>query len=241
MNEHTVTAFDQDLRELTAKIAEMGGLAERLVDEALTALMRNDTNLAQRIIVDDKRIDDLQRTIEDKAVLLIARRQPVAQDLRQIVGIMRTSSDLERVGDLAKNIAKRVIAMNRPFESKRFVHGVEHMAELAMAQLKTVLDAFTSLDPEAAVNVREGDDEIDSLYTSLFRELLTYMMEDPRNITPCTHLLFCAKNIERIGDHATNIAETVYYSATGEQLMEERQKDDQSSLTHVDLPEGVVE
>ncbi|MEM1049448.1 MAG: phosphate signaling complex protein PhoU [Pseudomonadota bacterium] len=233
-SEHIVTAYDDELRALTAQLAEMGGMAERLVDEAVTALVRNDTGLAQRVMLEDQKIDALLRSIEENCVLLIARRQPMALDLRRIVGIMRTSSDLERVGDLAKNIAKRVVAISGPFQSKRFVHGVEHMAELALAQLKLVLDSYAVLDADVALSVRDNDEEIDSIYTSLFRELLTYMMEDPRNITQCTHLLFCAKNIERIGDHATNIAETVYFVATGEQIAHERAKDDQSSFTSVD-------
>ncbi|MEM8811390.1 MAG: phosphate signaling complex protein PhoU [Pseudomonadota bacterium] len=236
-SDHIMSAYDNELRELTAYIAEMGGLAERLVDESVTALIRNDIELAQRVMIADRKIDSLQRTVEDKSVLVIARRQPVASDLRRVVGVMRTSSDLERVGDLAKNIAKRVVAISGPFQSKRFVHGVDHMAELALEQLKAVLDSYVTLDPDAALAIRDRDEEIDSIYTSLFRELLTYMMEDPRNITQCTHLLFCAKNIERIGDHATNIAETVYFMATGEQIVEERSKDDQSSFTKMDSAE----
>jgi len=236
MNEHIVTAYDEELRDLTAQIAEMGGLSERLVAESVSALTTNDMDLAKRVIAEDAKIDALQRSAEDKAVLVIAKRQPMAQDLRRVVGIMRTSGDLERVGDLAKNIAKRVIAINSPFQSKRFMHGVEHMSELAMSQLKAVLDSYVSLDVDTALLIRDQDEEIDAIYTSLFRELLTYMMEDPRNITQCTHLLFCAKNIERIGDHATNIAETVFYIATGEQIVEERAKGDQSSFTHVEAP-----
>lgn len=238
-NEHIVSAYDNELRDLTAQIAEMGGLAERLVAESVTALTTNDTELAKKVIAEDKKIDDLQRIVEEKAVLVIARRQPMAHDLRRIVGIMRTSADLERVGDLAKNIAKRVIAINRPFQSKRFMHGVEHMSGLTMNQLKAVLDAYVTPDVEAALRIRDQDEEIDAIYTSLFRELLTYMMEDPRNITQCTHLLFAAKNIERIGDHATNIAETVYFVETGEQIAEERAKGDQSSFTSVDVPDQV--
>jgi len=237
MNEHIVSAYDDELRDLTAQIAEMGGLAERLVAESVSALTGNNTDLARRVIAEDHKIDVLQRSVEEMAVLVIARRQPMAQDLRRIVGIMRTSADLERVGDLAKNIAKRVIAINSPFQSKRFMHGVEHMAELAMNQLKAVLDSYVEMDMDAALLVRDRDEEIDAIYTSLFRELLTYMMEDPRNITQCTHLLFAAKNIERIGDHATNIAETVYFMVTGEQIIEERAKDDQSSFTNVEAPE----
>jgi phosphate transport system protein len=155
-------------------------------------------------------------------------------DLREIVGALRISNDLERVGDLAKNIGKRVIAINGNFNSKKLVIGVEHLAEIALEQLKDVLDSFANRDDARALRVRGRDDEIDALYTSLFRELLTYMMEDPRNISICTHLLFCAKNIERIGDHATNIAETVHYVVTGEQLTEDRPKGDTSHLVNVE-------
>jgi phosphate transport system protein len=162
----------------------------------------------------------------------------MALDLREIMGALRISNDLERVGDMAKNIAKRVTVLNGSnIVAKQLVIGVEHLAEIALEQLKDVLDAFTLRDQAAALRVRDRDDEIDALYTSLFRELLTYMMEDPRNITFCTHLLFCAKNIERIGDHATNIAETVHFVVTGTQLSDERQRSDTSSLVGLDMPE----
>jgi phosphate transport system protein len=229
MADHIVTSYDQELKSLTTKIAEMGGLAEGLVGDAVTALTRMDVTLAQKVVLTDARLDRLQHEVEERAILLIARRQPLAVDLREIMAALRISNDLERVGDLAKNIAKRVTAMNGNFAAKQLVIGVEHLAEIALEQLKDVLDAFTMRDDAAALNVRKRDDEIDALYTSLFRELLTYMMEDPRNITFCTHLLFCAKNIERIGDHATNIAETVHFVVTGEQIAEERQKSDTSS------------
>ncbi|MEI2384202.1 phosphate signaling complex protein PhoU [Breoghania sp. JC706] len=234
MSEHIVTAFDQDLKQLAGKIAEMGGLAETIVNDAITALMRMDGELAQAVIQADRRLDALQFHIEDQAVLMIARRQPMAGDLRQIVAAMRTCNELERVGDLAKNIAKRVIAIGGELRSKKLAIGVEHMAELAMVQLKTVLDAYMQSDAETAKAVRERDEEIDRLYTSLFRELLTYMMEDPRNITFCAHLLFCAKNIERIGDHATNIAENVHYMITGQQLTDERPRTDEIDIAAVD-------
>jgi phosphate transport system protein len=233
--DHTVTAFDQELRGLAGRIAEMGGIAEHLVADAITALSRVDQTLAQRVIAEDQRLDALQREIEERAILTIARRQPMALDLREIVAAMRISNDLERVGDLAKNIAKRVIAINGTFANKRLITGVEHMAEIALEQLKTVLDAFANRDDGAARLVRERDDEIDALYTSLFRELLTYMMEDPRNISQCTHLLFSAKNIERIGDHATNIAETVHYAVTGTAFAEERPKSDTTAMDRIEV------
>jgi phosphate transport system protein len=231
--DHTVSAYDQELRDLAGRIAEMGGLAEHLVGDAIAALSRVDAVLAQRVINEDLRLDAQQRDIEEKAILIIARRQPMASDLREIVAALRISNDLERIGDLAKNIAKRVIAINGAFAHKRLLLGVEHMAEIAMEQLKTVLDAFANRDDAAAKLVRVRDDEIDALYTSLFRELLTYMMEDPRNISQCTHLLFSAKNIERIGDHATNIAETVHYVVTGTAFVDERPKSDTTSLESI--------
>jgi phosphate transport system protein len=168
---------------------------------------------------------------------MIARRQPMARDLREIIAAIRISTDLERVGDLAKNIAKRVVALQGQIQPKKLVHGVEHIAELSLAQLKNVIDAYSVRDLDVAHQVWARDDEIDALYTSLFRELLTYMMEDPRNITFCTHLLFCAKNIERIGDHATNIAETVHYLITGTTLVDERPKRDRTPMASLDLPQ----
>ncbi len=235
MSDHIVKSFDEELKELARRIAEMGGLAETLVADSVTALARQDTSQAQEIIVADHRLDDLQRAVEDRAIILIARRQPMAHDLREVVATMRISGDLERVGDLAKNIAKRVLAIDTQFHSNKLALGVEHLAELALQQLKTVLDCYGTRDLSVAAAVREADDEIDALYTSLFRELLTYMMEDPRNISHCTHLLFCAKNIERIGDHATNIAETIHYLVTGEQPADERPKGDESSTTAVEF------
>jgi len=230
---HTVTSFDDDLNALSQKIAEMGGLAEQNVADAVAALSGRDIERAQRVINSDERIDRLQQEIEESSVLVIARRQPMARDLREIMAAIHIANDLERVGDLAKNTAKRVIAIEANFGSHRLVVGVEHMAELCLTQLKEVLDAFASRDVAAARTVWERDNEIDAMYTSLFRELLTYMMEDPRNITFCTHLLFCAKNIERIGDHATNIAETLIYLITGQTVTEARPKQDTSSLTSV--------
>jgi phosphate transport system protein len=233
--EHTVRSYDAELNELSQRIAEMGGLAEQQLADAASALTNSNIELAQRVIAGDGRIDQLQRQIEESAIMMIARRQPMAQDLRQIVASIHIANDLERIGDLAKNTAKRVIAIGGALGSQRLYVGVEHMAELSIAQLKNVLDAFASRDLKAALAVWEHDGEIDAMYTSLFRELLTYMMEDPRTITLCTHLLFCAKNVERIGDHATNIAETLHYMVTGRTLTEERPKKDNSSLTSVDF------
>jgi phosphate transport system protein len=229
-------AFDVDLQDLARMVAGMGGMAEKQIADSVHALARRDANIAQRVIVLDPQIDALQREIEERAVLTIARRQPMAVDLREIVGALRVSNDLERIGDLAKNIAKRVVALGSEFHPQKVIRGVEHMADLVLGQLKDVLDAYARQDLDKAMAVWRGDEEIDAVNNSLFRELLTYMMEDPRNITFCTHLLFCAKNIERMGDHATNIAETVYYIAQGRALVDERPKGDTTSSTTVPFP-----
>jgi phosphate transport system protein len=230
MNEHTAKAFDNDLQELIRKVSEMGGLAEREVSEAIRALMRRDPELAMRVVGSDPVIDSLQREIEEKAILTIARRQPMAVDLREVVGALRISNDLERIGDLAKNIAKRVNALEGDFHPTKLLRGVEHMASLVLAQLKQVLDAYIGRDLVAAHSVWASDEQVDAMCTSLFRELLTYMMEDPRNITFCIHLMFCAKNIERMGDHTTNIAETVHYMIEGRPLVDQRPKGDTTAF-----------
>ena len=217
---HTTKAFDSDLQDLSRMVAEMGGLAEKLVADSVDALAKRDSALAQRITAADANIDNLQREIEEKAVNTIARRQPMAVDLREIVGALRLANDLERIGDLAKNIAKRVIALNGEFPPPKLIRGVEHMTDLVLGQLKAVLDAYARRDLAKAMAVWRGDEEIDAVCTSVFRELLTYMLEDPRNITFCIHLMFCAKNVERMGDHATNIAETVHYVIDGRPIAE---------------------
>ncbi|MDP2621209.1 MAG: phosphate signaling complex protein PhoU, partial [Hyphomicrobiales bacterium] len=218
MTQHIVRAFEEELVSLGEKIAQMGGIVEKQLAEAVSALHRRDSDLAQKVIADDKTADAYERQIEEQAILMIVRRQPMALDLREIMAAIRMSAELERIGDLAKNIAKRVLAIGTEGQPKRLIRGVEHMSRIAMQQLKDVLDAYSERDADKAVAVWRRDEEIDSMYTSLFRELLTYMMEDPRNITACTHLLFAAKNVERIGDHATNIAEMVHYLVHGEAL-----------------------
>ncbi len=230
MNEHTAKAFDTDLQELTRKVAEMGGLAEREIADSIQALTRRDADLAKRVVATDPTIDALQQEIEEKAILTIARRQPMAVDLREIVAALRVANDLERIGDLAKNIGKRVGALDGDFHPNKLLRGVEHMASLVLGQLKQVLDAYASRDLASALAVWKGDEEIDAMCTSLFRELLTYMMEDPRNITFCIHLMFCAKNIERMGDHATNIAETVHYMVEGRPIADQRPKGDTTAF-----------
>ena len=218
MSEHTAKAFDIDLQELTRMVAEMGGLAEKQVADSIDALVERDTDRAQGTVAADLAIDALQREIEEKAVLTIARRQPMAVDLREIVGALRVANDLERIGDLAKNIGKRVLALDGEFHPPKLIRGVEHMGALVLTQLKEVLDSYARHDLKKAMAVWNGDEEVDAMCTSLFRELLTYMMEDPRNITPCTHLLFIAKNLERIGDHATNVGELVVFMVKGKDI-----------------------
>ncbi len=224
MAQHTVTSYDQELESLGRKIAEMGGIAEKMLSDAMDALSALDTELAQQVVSSDARLDLLQRDIESASIMTIARRQPMAVDLREIVAAIRVSGDLERVGDLAKNIAKRAVLIANEQRVPRAVIGLRHMNELAANQLKDVLDAYAERDVERAQAVWTRDAELDALENSIFRDLLTHMMEDPRNISFCTHLLFCSKNIERVGDHTTNIAETVFYLVTGGTMPLDRPK-----------------
>jgi phosphate transport system protein len=233
MIDHIVRRYDDELKHLGETIAEMGGMAERQVSEAVNTLLSRDSDRAEHIIKADRAIDQMQHDVEERAILIIAKRQPMAIDLREIVAAMRISGDIERIGDLAKNIAKRALALEGPFQSAKLAKGLDHLGQLVLRQLKAVLDAYACRDAHAALEVWKSDGEIDALHTSLFRELLTYMMEDPRNIGFCTHLLFCAKNIERIGDHATNIAETIHYVVTGHQIADERPKEDMASTLSV--------
>jgi phosphate transport system protein len=230
MSDHIVKAYDDDLAALKSMLSEMGGLAEEQLANSIDALLRRDTKLADIVVQRDDRIDALEVAIEEKAVLTIAKRQPMAKDLRNIMVAIRISADIERIGDLAKNIAKRSHAIydNIP---PRLTKGLQRLGELSQAQVKLILDAFAASDADKAIEVWRHDEDIDALYNSIFRELLTYMMEDPRMIGACTHLLFAAKNIERIGDHATNIAENIYYLVNGEMLKEQRPKKDKTSVT----------
>jgi phosphate transport system protein len=195
----------------------------------VAALSKRDAERAKRVVANDASIDALQAEIEEKAVLTIARRQPMAVDLREVVSALRVANDLERIGDLAKNIGKRV-TLTGDFHPQKLIRGVEHMAALVLTQLKEVLDSYATHDLGKALAVWKGDEEVDALCTSLFRELITYMMEDPRNITFCIHLMFCAKNIERMGDHATNIAETVHYLIEGRPITDQRPKGDTTTI-----------
>jgi phosphate transport system protein len=224
MSEHIVRAYDKDLEALGRRIAEMGGIAEKMLMDAMDALASSDIDLAHRVVATDPRLDALQREIEEAAILTIARRQPMAVDLRECVAAIRISGDLERVGDLAKNIAKRTLQIATESRLPRAIVGLKSMHEVAAMQLKDVLDAYAERDVARARAVWTDDAELDALEDSVFRDLLTFMMEDPRDISFCTHLLFCSKNIERIGDHTTNIAETVVYLVTGESMPTERPK-----------------
>ena len=232
MTEHTVKAYDDELQRLKTAIAQMGGIAEEQLANAMDALSRRDTALADRVIAADVRIDELEDAIEDRAVVVIAKRQPMANDLREILVAIRVASDLERIGDLAKNLAKRTLAIPET-QPRNVISGLARMSVLAQEQLQRVLDAYARSDANLALEVWRADEEIDALYNSVFRELLTYMMEDPRTIGVCTHLLFGAKNLERIGDHTTNIAENIYFQIHGRQIPEERQKKDTTSITAI--------
>ncbi|PSM16222.1 MULTISPECIES: phosphate signaling complex protein PhoU [Nitratireductor] len=231
MGEHIVTSFGEELEGVDRLIREMGDLAGTMVADATRALLSSDNPLAQRVVSDDAIMDAKQRELDDRAITLIARRQPMAQDLRAVIGAIRMAGDLERIGDLAKNIAKRVGAVGQTTTPKSLSQSIESMAEMVHAQASGIVDRYVARDAAALKSLRAGDEKIDIKYTAIFRELLTYMMEDPRNITACTHLLFCAKNLERIGDHATNIAENAYYVMTGEQLPINRPKLDETAVS----------
>jgi phosphate transport system protein len=228
VSDHTTRVFDSDLIQLTQLVAQMGGFAQKQVTDAVDALSRRDCGLARAVISADERVDALQRQIEEKAVATIALRQPVAVDLRALVAMLRIANDLERIGDLAKNVGKRVIAVSGENSPVAVIRGLRHMATLVVTQLAAVLDSFVDRNPRKALKVWQADKEVDALYVSLFRELLTYTMEDPGTISMCIHHLFCAKNIERIGDHATNIAEAVHFMVEGHAIAGERPKGDSS-------------
>ncbi len=237
--EHIVKSYDEELERLSKMIVEMGGLAESQLAAAIEAVAKRDSELAARVIEDDDKVDQLERDLDNLAVRLLALRQPMARDLREIIAALKTGSDLERICDYAVNVAKRSIALSQspPIQP---VHALPRMAHLALLLVKDVIDAYVARDADKAIIVWARDEELDEMYSSLFREFLTYMMEDPRNIGVYTHMLFMAKNIERIGDHATNIAENLYYLVHGTPLNQARPKRDISSLEVVapDRPAG---
>jgi phosphate transport system protein len=235
--QHIIRSYDEDLRRLRDMVARMGGLAERQVADATTALVRRNSELAGAVAGRDVQIDALEREVENFCVRLLALRQPVATDLRLIVAAMKVSHDLERVGDYAANAAKRsiVLASLPPVGS---LNGFGRLAALVQENLKGAIDALVTGDAEKAEQIWAGDAPVDEIYNGIFRELLTFMMEDPRNITAATHLLFIAKNLERIGDHATNIAGMVHFAVSGVALPEDRPKADSSAYAVVRPPEG---
>ena len=222
MTQHTVKAYGDELNQLTAEVARMGGLAEAQVADAVESVARRDVALARAVVERDARLDGLHREIEKKAIRLIALRAPVASDLRRTLASMKLATDLERTGDLAKNIAKRALILAEGEPMQPLTRSIERMGKLVSTRLRDVLDAYAAAEVERAISVWNTDDEVDEHYNAMFRELLTYMMGDPRTIGACTHLLFMAKNLERIGDHATNIAETIHYEITGLEFTGER-------------------
>jgi phosphate transport system protein len=239
-SDHIVKSYDEDLAKLQNTIIAMGGLAEAQLASAIQAVVKRDSELAAEVVEGDVRVDELEKEVEALVVRLLALRQPMARDLREIISALKIGSDLERICDYAANVAKRSIALNQAPVVKP-VFALPRMGKLAQLLIKDVLDAYVHRDGDKAMHVWLGDEELDELYTSLFRELLTYMMEDPRSITAGTHLLFMAKNIERIGDHATNIAETIYFLINGTPLKQTRPKRDRSSSSVVlPGPTGVV-
>jgi phosphate transport system protein len=225
--EHLVKSYDQELKRLRNMMTQMGGIVENQVALAADAIMQRDAASATRAVEEDPKVNALEREVEAFVIRLLALRQPVAGDLRQIVAALKITGDLERIGDYAANVAKRSIVLAQ-FSLPYSLAGLAHMARLVQGQLKSIIDALGDNDTEKATEVWRSDQVVDDIYNALFRELVTYMMEDPRNITPCTHLLFIAKNLERIGDHATNIAENLYYAVKGESLPDTRPKGDTS-------------
>ncbi len=234
--EHTVKSFEQELQRLSNHITQMGGVAEAQIDAAVQACARRDVDVAGRVMQADSRLDEYERQIEQDTIRMLALRQPMGVDLREALAALKISTDLERVGDYAANIAKRSIALAQ-LPAVRPAAAIPRMGKIVQEMLKDVLDAYVDRDVDKAILAWHRDEELDDLYTSLFRETLTYMMEDPRNITPCTHLLFIAKNLERAGDHATNIAETIHFLVKGQSLDKTRPKSDTSSFAVVE-PEG---
>ncbi|MCQ8240058.1 phosphate signaling complex protein PhoU [Rhizosaccharibacter radicis] len=214
---HIVRSYEQELNQLRALTTRMGGLVESQTAQAIAAIIDRDAEAAQAAMEQDPEVDALEREVEGRAIKLLALRAPMAQDLREIVSTLKITSDLERVGDYAANVAKRSLRLGT-MPSELSLGGLRTMGRLVQESLRLAIDALGQNDKEKALEVWRSDKAVDEVYTAMFRELITYMMEDPRNIGACTHLLFIAKNLERIGDHATNIAERVHYAVTGEML-----------------------
>ena len=215
--EHTVKAFDEDIGRLRGLISQMGGLAEEAIEGAMRALHRSDLDLALQVRTADKQIDVIEAEVERLVVRIIALRAPMANDLREVVAALKIAAVVERIGDYAKNIAKRVPLIESEHRIEP-ISVIQAMARMAAEMVHDVLDAFAARDAEAAVEICERDNALDDFYDAIFRTLVTHMVENPKTITQVTHLLFVAKNLERIGDHATNVAEMVYFAATGTQM-----------------------
>ncbi len=226
MNEHIVKSYGDELNSLAAECVRMGGLTEAQVADAVNGVVKRNQELAASVVIRDDKLDEAERDIERKTIRLIALRQPVADDLRRAVAAMKVANNLERCGDLAKNIAKRTLVIIESDPLTPLTRSIERMGKLVLGRLSSVIDAYSRSDLERALAVWTQDDEVDEHYNALFRELLTYMMGDPRTITACAHMLFVAKNLERIGDHATNIAEIVHYEITGDEITGGRPKTD---------------
>ncbi len=225
--DHIVKSFDESLEALRQTVVRMGGMTESQLARAIQAMQRRDASLAAEVVRDDADVDLLEQEVSNQVIRLLALRQPMANDLREIIAALKIASDLERIGDYAANIAKRCIALTQ-LPNMRPASAIPRLARLVQEIIKETIDTYISRDPERALDVWRRDEEVDEVYTGLFRELLTYMMEDPRNITPCTHLLFIAKNVERIGDHATNIVEVLHFQVTGKMIVGGRPKGDAS-------------
>lgn len=232
MTPHIRSAFDDDLRKISARIAEMGGLAEEQLNSAIEAMNERDSSLAEEVILSDRRLDAMEGSLEKTTIEVIALRNPVAADLREVIAALKVASALERIGDLAKNVAKRTLVLNQE-ERPRVMSSITRMGKQTQILMAESLDAYTARDKALAVSVWKRDVEIDEMHNSIFRELITYMMEDPRTIGLCSQLLFVVKNFERIGDHTTFIAEMAYYMVTGHPLTEDRPKSTQIE----DLPD----
>ena len=222
MTEHTLKFYGEELGQLKAEVVRMGGLVEAQVADCIDAVAQRDVDLAGSLIGRDAKLDELQREIERRSIRIIALRQPMAQDLRRAVAALKMSLELERTGDMAKSIAKRALIISGAEPVTTLTRSIERMGKLVLGRLHETLDAYAGEDLDAAMAVWNRDEEVDENYNALFRELLTYMMSDPRTIQSCAHLLFIAKNLERIGDHATNLAEIIHYELTGAEVLDER-------------------
>ena len=222
---HIVKAYTEEIAQLTGLVAEMGGYAQAAVSDSIDALRRRDGDLAAAVVEGDKRLDAMEAQVSSLVIRMLALRQPMAVDLRTVVASLKIASDLERVGDYAKNIAKRTLVLNQ-MPTTGPINSIYNLSRMVQVMLHEVLDAYAAGDAQAAEQVRQRDEEVDDAHTGIFRELITYMMEDPRTITASTHLAFIVKNLERIGDHATNVAESVVFQVSGERLEERHLEDD---------------